>query len=478
MNLIDTHSHIHRLEFDADRDQVLERARAAGVVAMIDPATDFASCARVVALAKQTPDLFAAVGLHPQDAAEFNSQRLEEIRALAQEPQVVAIGEIGLDTYRNSCPIQTQKETFSALARLAMDLDKPMIIHSRETAQAGEGDGAIYRTLFDLLKTVRKPPFKGVLHCFSGSVDAAMEAIDLGLYISYAGNITFKKADAFRRIVQEIPFDRVVIETDAPFLAPQAFRGKRNEPAFVRELVPTLQELLQLGAEDVARVTTVNAHHLFGVGPAPERGKIAYPIGNSLYINLTNACTDRCVFCALSVDDFWKGDGGAPFVKGHHLRMQKDPTVEEILASAGDPGSYDEVVFCGYGEPVIRLKELTVVSRKLREKGARRIRLNTNGHGNLIHKRSIAPELKDIVDEVSVSLNTPNAQQYLELCRPSFGLETYESIKTFIRECRDQGIKVVATVVTMPEVDVEACRRIALDELKVEFRPRTYNDLG
>ena len=279
-------------------------------------------------------------------------------------------------------------------------------------------------------------------------------------------------------MAKEVPFDRVVLETDGPFLAPQGQRGKRNEPSFLPELVGTWARIKDLTPEDVARETTVNAYHVFGIGPAPERGKVAYTIRRSMYVNLTNACTDRCVFCALSDDNFWKGEGTSPFVKGHHLRMAKDPSVEQVLAEVGDPARYDEIVFCGYGEPVIRLKELVESARRLKEKGAKRIRLNTNGHGNLIHKRPVARDLKGVVDEVSVSLNTPNAQQYLEICRPTFGLETYDSIKQFIRDCRDEGLKVVATVVAMPGVDVEACRKIAVEELKVAYRVRTYDDVG
>jgi TatD DNase family protein len=158
--------------------------------------------------------------------------------------------------------------------------------------------------------------------------------------------------------------------------------------------------------------------------------------------------------------------------------MASDPSAEEVLADAGDPSGYEEIVFCGYGEPAIRLKALTETGRRLKEKGARWIRLNTNGHGNLIHKRPIAAELKGVVDEVSVSLNTPSAQQYLEICRPVYGLETYDSIKEFIRQCRDAGLKVVATVVAMPGVDVEQCRRVAVEELKVGYRVRTYDDVG
>ncbi len=476
MKLVDTHCHLHRAEFDADRERVLERARAAGVAAILNPAVELASNRAVLEMAARYPEVHAAVGVHPHNAQELTDEGFAELAALAVYEKVAAVGEIGLDYYRELCPRDAQKQALRRQLQLAHELGKPVILHCRDAAH--QGAGPAYADLFAILRECLTPPIRGLLHCFTGDLPAAREGLDLGLTLSFAGNLTFTSAQALRAVAREVPFDRVVLETDAPFLAPQGRRGGRNEPSYLLELVEAWARVKDLTPEDVARVTTANAHHLLGIGPAPERGKVAYAIRRSLYLNLTNACTDRCLFCALSDEQFWKGEGTSPFVKGHHLRMARDPSVEQVLAEAGDPSRYEEVVFCGYGEPVIRLKELVEVGRRLREKGAKRIRLNTNGHGNLIHKRSVARELKEVVDEVSVSLNTPDAQRYLEICRPAFGLETYDSIKQFIRECRDEGMKVVATVVAMPGVDVEACRRVAVEELRVGYRVRTYDDVG
>ena len=477
--LIDTHCHLHRQEFDADREAVLSRAGDAGVTALLDPATDLASNRTVVALAEKYPQVYAAVGLHPHDAAELTPAALEQITQLAGRPKVVAIGEIGLDYYRDLSPRDLQQEAFRKLVALAQSVHLPVIIHCRGSASGvSSKEDEVYRDLFSILRDRANLPVRGLLHCFAGDLKVAQEATEMGLYLSFAGNLTFPKAEALRVVAKQVPFDRVVLETDAPFLSPQAFRGQRNEPAYLPELVRTWAEIQDLTPEDVARVTAVNAYQLFGVGEPPPAGQIAYPIRHSLYLNVTNACTDRCVFCALSTKDFWAGVGAAPVVKGHHLRISRDPTADELITAAGDPARYEEIVFCGYGEPVIRWNVLLEVAQRLKSKGAKWIRLNTNGHANLIHRRSVAHELKGIVDEVSVSLNTPNAEQYLELCRPVFGLPTYESIKAFIRECRDAGLKVVATVVAMPGVDIEACRQIAQEELKVAYRVRTYNDVG
>lgn len=468
MKLVDTHCHIHRPEFDGDRADILRRAKAAGVIAFLDPATDMASSRQVVEEVQKIPEVYGAVGIHPHEASELTDDYLAELATLATREKIVAIGEIGLDYFRDLSPRDVQQGTFRKLLRLAHELGKPVIIHCREA----------HADLFAILRESLKPPIRGLWHCFSGDEAAARQALDLGMYLSFAGNLTFSNAGALREVAKVVPLERVVLETDAPFLAPQAFRGKRNESAYLTELVKTWAALRDLTDEDVARMTTANAHQLFGIGEAPKPGQIAYAIRHSLYLNLTNACTDRCVFCALSDDDFWAGKGEAPMVKGHHLRIARDPTVEELVEAAGDPAGYEEVVFCGYGEPIIRLKVLLEVAERLKKKGARWVRLNTNGHGNLIHHRPVAAELKGFVDEVSVSLNTPNAQQYLEICRPTFGLSTYDSIKTFIQECRAAGLKTVATVVAMAGVDVEACRRVAEGELKVAFRVRTYDDVG
>ncbi len=454
------------------------RAKEAGVSVLLDPATDFASNRTVVDLAGRFPEVYAAVGLHPHDAQELTPAALAELAVLAARPKVVAIGEIGLDYYRELTPREIQKEALRKLLRLAHELNLPVILHCREGETRTSSESQAYQDLFAILQECLKPPVRGLLHCFAGDARVAAEAAELGLYFSFAGNLTFPKAEPLRSAAKEIPFDRVLLETDAPFLAPQPYRGKRNEPAYLPELAKVWAEIHDLTVEDVARVTSVNAYQLFGIGEPPSPGQIAYPIRRSLYLNVTNACTDRCVFCALSDKDFWAGTGAAPIVKGHHLRIPRDPTVEEILQAAGDPGRYEEIVFCGYGEPILRLDVLKEAGRRLKGKGAKRIRLNTNGHGNLIHRRSVASELQGVVDEVSVSLNTPDARQYLEICRPVFGPATYDSIKQFIRECRDCGLKVTATAVAMPGIDIEQCRRVASEELKVGYRVRTYNDLG
>ena len=466
--LIDTHCHLDDPAYDADRDAVLARAAAAGVASVVTIGTDLATSRRAVELTRAFPQVSAAVGIHPHDAGQWTAEAVAALEALAQEPKVVAIGEVGLDYARDLAPRDRQRAAFREALQLAHRRRLPVVIHCRDA----------WDDCFAIVREVLQPPVRGVLHCFTGGPAELTTALDLGLTIAFAGNLTFKNADPLRAVARQVPIERTVLETDAPYLAPQSHRGQRNEPAYVAETAQVLAGLKSLGSEDVARITTVNAHALFGVGPAPARGVVAYPIRDSLYLNVTNACTDRCVFCALSEPEFWMGTGPAPYVKGHHLRMSRDPTSEELIQAAGDPVRYREIVFCGYGEPTIRLQTLVDVARTLKARGARWVRLDTNGHGNLIHKRSIVPDLVGLVDEVSVSLNAATAEQYLAICRPTFGLSTYDAIKTFIRECRGAIPRVTASVVAMPGVDVEACRRIVTEELGVQYRARPYDDVG
>lgn len=190
---------------------------------------------------------------------------------------------------------------------------------------------------------------------------------------------------------------------------------------------------------------------------------IAYPIGKNLYLNITNRCTNGCYFC---VRNF------APGVACYDLRLEKEPTAEEVIKEIGDPSPYREVVFCGFGEPLIRLDVVKEVASWLKEKGAR-IRVNTNGLANLFHGRNILPELEGLVDAISISLNAENAERYYQICRPAFGIESYDALLDFIRESRKYISCVRVTVVDVPEVDIDRCREIA-EKLEVDFRVRHY----
>lgn len=249
MDVFDTHCH---LGYDADADPRAEHARAvaAGVTGMVVVATDAASSARARELAS-LPGVRWSAGLHPNDATRFAAD-WPAIAALAREPGCAAIGETGLDCYRKSAPLDQQEASLRAHLALARELDLPVILHCREA----------FAPLFAVLRSEAR--CRGVMHCFSGGIDEARQALDLGLFVSFAGPLTYPKNDALRAVATFVPADRVVVETDAPFLPPQPFRGKRNEPAYVVHTLQTLANVRGLSLENAAAITFDNAVALFG----------------------------------------------------------------------------------------------------------------------------------------------------------------------------------------------------------------------
>ena len=456
LTLIDSHAHIYYRDYTADFGEMLQRAADAGIAAMLVVGTDIESSRESVELAEKYPQLYAAVGVHPHDAGRVTDACFEVIRGLAlSSSKVVAIGEIGLDFYRDRSPRADQEKVFRTFLRMASELDKPVIIHDRDAHQ-------------QVLKCLREEGTRhGVLHCFSGDTAMALEALALGLYISIPGTITYPSNEALREVVRAISIDRMLVETDCPYLSPVPHRGKRNEPAYSRLTAERVAEVKGLSLEDVARITTKNVRDLFGIRLWDQSTKIAYKIRNSLYLNITNRCSNHCSFCA-KFDNFT--------VKGHNLLLDGEPTLDEIMKAVGQPEGVDEIVFCGYGEPLIRLDLVIQVARELKVRGYH-IRINTDGQANKVHGRNILPELAGLVDSISVSLNAPDADSYQQICNTPFGAAGFEAMCIFIREAQLHIPQVVASAVTLPGINIEACRRLA-ESLGAEFRVREYAEVG
>ncbi len=455
--LIDTHAHLEMREFNDDRDEVINRAREAGVEYIVTIGTTVESSRDALMLADRYDFIYAAVGIHPHEVKDILHPAYELIRHFAKHKKVVAYGEIGLDYHYEHSPRSDQKRKFRDMLREARELDLPVIVHDREA----------HEDTLQILSEEWAPDLGGVMHCFSGDAAMARKVIEMGFSISIAGPVTFPKAEALRDVVKHIPIEHLLIETDAPYLAPQPFRGKRNEPAFVRHTAEMIARIKGLSFDDVARITSFNAMQLFGIGVIPDKGMITYPIRNSLYLNITNRCTAACTFCVRYHTDF---------VKGHNLRLGEEPSADELIKQIGDPTRYAEIVFCGYGEPMLRLDVVKTVAAEVKRRGGR-VRIDTNGHANLIHKRNVLPELAGIVDAVSVSLNAQNPDLYNKISQPKFGVNSYEAVREFISEAKKYIPDVTATAVSLPEVDLDACRRIA-EHLGAKFRIREYNVVG
>lgn len=235
----------------------MERARAAGVGRLVNPGVDFNSSRRAILAAAKYPEVYAAVGVHPNSCGELDDEGLSVLRALARQPRVVAIGEIGIDYYWNKFPPEAQRRAFEAQLYLADELNLPVIVHNR---QAHDDILAILETFV----RTRRGNAAIVLHSFSGDLPEAKRALEAGAHLGVTGAVTYPKSHELRRVVEFAPLDRLVMETDAPYLAPQAQRGARNEPAFVRYVAEKLAEVRGIGVEAIQAATTANACVLFG----------------------------------------------------------------------------------------------------------------------------------------------------------------------------------------------------------------------
>lgn len=254
--LIDTHCHLDFGEFDADREEVIRRAKEAGVEYIINVGSSLENSRAAAELSKKFPAVFASAGIHPHDAKDFSPAAFNEIRKLAKtNNRVIAIGEVGLDFYRNLSPKEVQEEAFRQFIRLAKELNLPLIFHCRDAKE-------------EFLRILTEENFsgmRGVVHCFSGDEVFLKQCLDLGLYISFTCNITYKKADNLRALVKNMPLNRLLLETDAPYLSPEGFRGKRNEPLQIKLLAEHIAKIRGANFGEIAQTTTENTKRLFGI---------------------------------------------------------------------------------------------------------------------------------------------------------------------------------------------------------------------
>lgn len=454
--LIDTHAHIDSLE---DLQGAIARAEAAGVGRIVAVSSDLPSSERTNTIGEEYDIVYTAVGVHPHEAMSFSEEVFARLKTLARERKVVAVGETGLDYHYMHSPAEIQRESFRAHIRLARSLKLPIIVHVRDA----------HEDALTILKEENAWESMGVIHCYTGDYETAKRYMDEGFYISFSGIVTFKKSHQLQDVARAIPIERLLIETDSPYLAPVPFRGRPNEPAYVRYVAEKLAELRGVSFEKIEEETTLNAKNLFLFEREGLPSSIAYRIRNSLYLNITNRCTIACLFCGK-----WKSF----MLRDFNLRLKKEPSLQEILDAVGDPTGVEEVVFVGWGESLLRLDVVKEVAKALKQRGVKRIRVDTDGLANLVHKRNILPELKGLVDAISISLNAHDAETYEKICPSRFGTKAYAAVLDFIKEAKIYIPDVTATVVTVPGVDVDRCRQIVESIGGVKFKPRTYGRVG
>lgn len=259
MNLFDSHCHLENGRFEEDLPEVLARMKDAGVNRCILAGSDMETSEQIVALTKEHAHVYGVVGIHPHDAKTWTDDCADRLAQWVKEERIVGIGEIGLDYYYDHSPRGVQKEVFVKQLLLARELDMPAVFHVRDA----HGD------VLDLLRANRSQLPAGVVHCYSGSVESAREYLDMGFYISFAGPITFKNANKLLDVAKYVPQDRILVETDSPYLAPVPMRGRRNEPTFVQYVAQTVAELRGISAEEMAQAAFENTCRLFRI---PEVG--------------------------------------------------------------------------------------------------------------------------------------------------------------------------------------------------------------
>jgi TatD DNase family protein len=253
--LFDTHAHLNAIQYEEDIVEVIQRAKTERVSHIVVVGFDKDTIKRAMELTEQYEMIYAAVGWHPVDAIDMTDEDLEWIKALASHPKVVAIGEMGLDYYWDKSPKDIQMDVFRRQIRLAKEVKLPIIIHNRDATE----------DVVKILKKENASEVGGIMHCFTGSLEVAKQCMDMNFYISFGGPVTFKNAKKPKEVATEIPLERLLIETDCPYLTPHPFRGKRNEPSYVKYIAEQIAELKGLSFEEVAKITSDNAMKLFGI---------------------------------------------------------------------------------------------------------------------------------------------------------------------------------------------------------------------
>ncbi|NDI37079.1 TatD family hydrolase [Chengkuizengella sediminis] len=253
--LIDTHVHLNAEQFNEDREQVIERARQNGVSIMINVGFNRETIPETIELAEKYDFIYAVVGWHPTDAIHMTPEDLQWIESLCSHKKVVAVGEIGLDYYWDTSPKDIQQKVFREQIRLARKVNKPIVIHNRDAHQ----------DVVDILAEENAAEVGGVMHCYSGSWEIAKKCLDMNFYISFGGPITFKNAKQPKEVLKNVPLDRLLVETDCPYLTPHPYRGKRNETAYVKYVAEAAAELKELSFDEIARITTNNAKKCFQI---------------------------------------------------------------------------------------------------------------------------------------------------------------------------------------------------------------------
>ena len=454
--MIDSHSHLTSTDFDIDRFDVLMTARAEGLTRILVAGNNFSDSQSAVDLAALFPFLDASAGLHPHEAVSWNDSSPAQFRKILSS--CVAIGETGLDYYYNYSSREQQIIALKGQLELALTQNLPVILHCRDA----------YDDLMKILPEIfSKNNPGGVVHCFNGSSDQAAQLIEMGFLLGFGGMLTFKRSTSLQKVFEEIPMESILLETDCPFLAPVPHRGKRNEPKYVAEIYKLGAKLKNISVKSLSEKISNNYHGLFHPGESIPNGAFVYQNNNRCYINLTNDCLNRCRYCIRKT---------APTLWGYNLWLKQEPSVDDVLEAIPYSNGIKEIVFCGYGEPLLRYKKISSISKCLIQHGIP-IRINTSGHLPATwNAREIVQELSPYINTIEVSLGNATAQGYSKQCQPldDHPETVFSRVLEFVKICSDSDkFAVRLSVVTHPDTDLQACRNLA-DSLNLILKERSY----
>jgi len=424
--MIDSHAHLDHPLFSDDMDDVVRRAVEDGVRAIVNIGYDPESARATAALVEKYDFFYGVLGTHPHDAAGHTMAYELELKELLDRPRMIGVGEIGLDYYYDHSPREVQRKVFRRMLWMARLKDKPIVIHCRDAD----------RDVLDMLASERMS-FRGIFHAFNHGPAEATKATELGLHLGIGGVATFKKSRLLD-ILHAIPLDRVVLETDCPYLAPAPWRGKRNEPAMVGRVVEALSKIHGVSPEDVVRQTTEN----FALAMRIEEKTLPPPVykfGNRVYIH-TTPDIEPGLLADLAAEAAVPGSG-----------VGSDPAGRKPA---------EEVVICGFYEPLEHIDQVTAVAGRLREKGVR-IRVITGSRGYAAVGRDAAESLAGVIDALTVRMYGATPAQHEQAAATGLGNAAFTSLTNFIEGAVAAGIETECLFVAAPKAKIERCRELA-----------------